>query len=100
MVFVVSKLIKSSSLRTETWNLKIQDGENVDVLRRPEPEVNWGRSTWNDPHDGSNISNSQTSEHIHQNDMETKNNENKKNEYKQFHSSQKLHFHLEINRQC
>ena len=38
MAFVVSSLtsrMQSKSLRTETRNLKIQDGEDVEVLRRP-----------------------------------------------------------------
>ena len=29
--------IQSRTLRTETRNLKIQDGKDVDVLRRPDP---------------------------------------------------------------
>ena len=29
--------IQSRSLRTETRTLEIQDGEDVDVLRRPDP---------------------------------------------------------------
>ena len=38
MAFVLGKQlseIETRSLRTETRNLKIQDGEDVDVLKRP-----------------------------------------------------------------